>query len=326
MSSLAYEQARQLYAMAVAAHERLPDAELPLHTELLLALGDADARTGDLDNARLSFRKAADLAREIGSGTMLARAALGYGGRHQWARAGHDTQMIALLRDALERLGSADDQLRARLLTRLAGAMRSDPSKRDECDRLSQQAIDLARALDDQATLGYALAGRFWATWWPENPEERERLTEEIWAVADRTGDSERVSEANLMAFLVLFERGRVAEARRQMDRLADVLRRMRQPAHLWLEPVTRAELVLFTGDFDTAEDLVAGEFKSTYRVTPGKDDLSAATMHLFHLRREQGRLAEVEFGCTCRRGRVSVVPDAQSRLVLPTRAAWACG
>ena len=52
---------------------------------------------------------------------------------------------------------------------------------------------------------------------------------------------------------------------------------------------------MLFSGDFDTAEELVAGEFKSTYRVTPGRDDLSAATMHLFHLRREQGRLEEVE-------------------------------
>ena len=295
MSSLAYEQARQLYAMAIAAHDRAADADVTLRTELSLALGDADARTGDLDSARLSFRKAADLAREIGSGTMLARAALGYGGRHQWARAGHDTQLVALLRDALERLGSADDMLRARLMTRLAGAQRSDPSKRDECDKLSQQAIDLARAMDDQVTLGFALAGRFWATWWPENPEERERLTDEIQAVADRTGDSERLSEANLMRFLVLFERGSVAEARQQMDELADVVHRMRQPAHLWLVPVTRSELVLFLGDFETAEHLVAGEFKSNYRVTPGRDDLSAATMHLFHLRREQGRLEEVE-------------------------------
>ena len=81
---------------------KAPGADLPLRTELLLALGDADARTGDLDKARLNFLKAADLAREIGSGTMLARAALGYGGRHQWARAGHDTRLIPLLRAALE--------------------------------------------------------------------------------------------------------------------------------------------------------------------------------------------------------------------------------
>ena len=293
--ALAYEEASQQFSMALAAMDAGEDAEPHVRAELLLELGDADARTGDLDKARTSFLEAARLARELRSGTLLARAALGFGGRHQWARAGNDTVIVPLLRDALKLLGDADDRLRVRLLTRLAGALRSDPKMRSESARLSGEAVELARRIADPSSLGFALAGRFWATWWPENPEERERLAKEIISVADSVGDGERIAEAHLMRFLSLFELGQVGEARRQMDRLAQVIRETRQPAHLWLEPVNRAELALFEGDYALAESLIAVESRGGYRVTPGRDDLSAARMHRFLLRREQGRVAEEE-------------------------------
>ena len=145
--ALAYEEASQQFSMALAAMDAGDDAEPQVRAELLLELGDADARTGDLDKARTSFLEAARLARELGSGTLLARAALGFGGRHQWARAGNDTVIVPLLRDALELLGEADDRLRVRLLTRLAGALRSDRTMRNESARLSSEAVELARRI-----------------------------------------------------------------------------------------------------------------------------------------------------------------------------------
>ncbi len=293
--ALAYEEASQQFSMALAAMDAGEDVEPQARADILLELGDADARTGDLDKARTSFLDAARLARELGSGTVLARAAIGFGGRHQWARAGSDTILIPLLRGALELLGDDDDRLRVRLLTRLAGALRSDPTRRTDCARLSQEAVDLARHIADPASLSYALAGHFWATWWPENPEERDQLAHEIMAIADSVGDGERIAEAHLMRLLSLFELGRINEGRRQLDRLAEVVRQTRQPAHLWLEQVNRAELALFEGDFTLAERLIAEEMRGGYRVTPGRDDLSAARMHRLLLRREQGRVAEEE-------------------------------
>src|SRR3954451_10085113 len=293
--ALAYEEASQLYAMALAALAAGDTEDPRERTELLLALGDADARTGDLDRARGSFVEASRLAREIGSGELLARAALGYGGRHQMGRAGKKTLLVPLLRDAMTSLGAGDERLRVRVQTRLAGAMRSDPTQRDECDRLSAEAVALARDLDDADTLGFALAGRFWATWWPENPEERQRLLDEIEKIAAAIGDGEWISQAALLRFMFLFESGRIDEASGQVDRLIEVVRRTRQPAQLWLEPVSRAELALFRGDFELAEELIAEQFKTAYRVNPSKDDRSAAMMHRFLIRREQGRLAEIE-------------------------------
>ena len=83
------------------------------------------------------------------------RAALGYGGRFVWARAADDRTLVPLLEDALKHLGDEASPLRARLMARLAGALR------DELDggrraTLSAKAVAMARQPDDHATLAYA--------------------------------------------------------------------------------------------------------------------------------------------------------------------------
>ena len=116
--------------------------------------------------------EAAEIAKDLGASRELAEAALGVGGRMAWSRPGFETRLIPLLQDALVHLGGADDRLRVRLLTRLACAWRSSPEQRLDADALSRQAVELARSLDSDAeTLAYALAGRFWAIWWPDNPD-----------------------------------------------------------------------------------------------------------------------------------------------------------
>ena len=202
---------------------------------------------------------------------------------------------MRLLQDALEELGTGDDGLRVRLLTRLACAWRSDPKRRDDSAALSQEAIDIARRLGEPATLSYALAGRFWATWWPENPEERQQIEREMMVIAEAVGDGERIIEAHLMRFLSLTELGQMTEARQEAVTLSRAVEELRQPAQMWLEPVNRAEVALIEGDYGLAETLVSRELATGYRVTAGKDDVSAARMHRFLLRREQGRLAEEE-------------------------------
>ena len=72
--------------------------------ELLLCLGDAQARGGDTASWKETFAEAADVARKLDAPEQLARAALGYGGRFVWFRAGSDRRLIPLLEDALEAL------------------------------------------------------------------------------------------------------------------------------------------------------------------------------------------------------------------------------
>src|SRR5205814_2266980 len=89
-----------------------------LHREI----GDAQTRAGDEPTAKETFLRAASLARELRASEQLARAALGYGGRFVWARAGSDERLVPFLEDALAALGEVDSPLRVRLLARLAGA------------------------------------------------------------------------------------------------------------------------------------------------------------------------------------------------------------
>ena len=293
--SLAYEEAARLYSMALAVLDlgQVPDDQT--RTEALLALGDARARAGEIDDARTVFLEAAKIAKRTGTGQQLARAALGFGGSHPWARPGKETRLIPLLQDALVMLGGSDERLRVRLLGRLACAWRSSPERKNDSAALSQQAIEIARRLDDPARLSYALGCRFWATWWPENPDERQSIAHEMVAIAEALGDGERIADAHLVRFLSLCEAGRMAEARTEAATLSRVVEELRQPAELWLEPVTRAELALLAGDFDLAEELIAWEMSTGHRVTFARDDVSAARMQRFLLRREQGRIAEEE-------------------------------
>ena len=192
-------------------------------------------------------------------------------------------------------LGGDDDRLRARLLTRLACAWRSAPERRDDSAAMSRQAVELARASGDLATLSYALTGQFWATWWPENPEARIPVVREVAELAAVLGDGERIADAQLMGFLSAFERGDIVEAERKVDVVQRLIAELRQPSQLWLGMAPRTELALLCGDFDAAEASIDADWAFRGRVTPGRDNVSATTFHRFLLRREQGRLAAEE-------------------------------
>jgi hypothetical protein len=116
----AHEEAVRLYSRALSvATER--DR---LRVRLLIELGESATRAGDVRAARTANLEAADLAERLGLVEELARAAVGYGGRFVWLRAGTDPVLIPLLERALAALGEEDSVLRVRLLSRLAGALR----------------------------------------------------------------------------------------------------------------------------------------------------------------------------------------------------------
>jgi tetratricopeptide (TPR) repeat protein len=80
-AQLAFEEAARHYEIALT----LVDDERG-RCELLLAVGDAEARAGDTPASKDAFREAAELADRAGLPQHLARAAIGYGGRFGWAR------------------------------------------------------------------------------------------------------------------------------------------------------------------------------------------------------------------------------------------------
>ena len=290
---LAYEEAARLYRMAIAALETTLVPHNETHCDLLLALGDAEARAGNMPEGKDAFLAASEIARHCGMPEALAQAAVGYGGRIVWARAGHDLRLVALLRDALAGLPPSDSPLRVRLLARLAGALRDEPSPETRA-ALSAEAVEMARRLNDPGTLAYALDGRYAAILGPDNPEERLAIANEIVRLADAVDDRERAVQGRHYRLIALMELADLQSVDAEVTAMALLAEELRQPAQLWYVAATRANLALLTGRFDEAEDLIS-QALALGRHAMSRDATLSSRLQLFLLRREQDRLEEVE-------------------------------
>jgi hypothetical protein len=111
-------------------------------------------------------------------------------------------------------LGEDEPMLRARLLARLAGALRDEPSLEPRSS-LSRQAVAIARRLGDKETLVYALTSLFMATWGP-GVEELVAIAREVSRLAEETGSAEAALDAltlkGIVAWLTLADEAETAD------------------------------------------------------------------------------------------------------------------
>ena len=294
---LAFEEAARLYRMALEALALAPQAVESMRCDLLLALGDAQSRGGDLAAAKETFVQAAEVARHLDASEHLARAALGYGGRFVWFRAGNDRRLIPLLEDAIEAL-PVENPLRARLLARLAGALRDHPVPERRA-ALTRDAVALARTTGDRATLAYALEGTYAALSVPRDADAWLAMAKELGQLADEAGDDELAYMSHLHAWGALMVRGDLHAAEREFATATAVAQELRQPALQWSQAMAQANRALFAGRFDEAHRLIErvelGRVGNQV-VLGGEDETTfqyVARLQNWALRREHGRLEE---------------------------------
>jgi DNA-binding SARP family transcriptional activator/tetratricopeptide (TPR) repeat protein len=290
VSQLAYEEAVRHYETALSLA-----GDGVTRCELLLALGEARARAGDQRAGKEAMYEAAQLAERLGLAEHLGRAAVGYGGRIIWEVSRDDPRLIPLLERALEAQGDADSPLRVRLLARLAGGPLRDasfpPQRRA---RLSEEALDIARRLDDAATLAFALHGYILGHHSPDHTGSQLELATELIAVAGRAGDKERAFDGHEERLCALVELGEIDAAHGEIAAMERVAGELRQPSQAWLAVVYRALLALLAGSLDDAERLVAAA-RALGEDTQSWNAAVTYGLQLYVLRREQGRLGEVE-------------------------------
>jgi len=287
---LAYEEAARLYELALQALDSSQSVDLHARYELLLARGQALARGGSTREAKEAFVSAADLARTSRSFADFARAVLGYGGLFPWLRAGSDARLVPLLEEALDRLGDREPALRVRLLARLAGALRDEPSLEPRSS-LSLEAVEIARELGEPSVLGYALASHFTATMGPEI-EQLTPILDELGQVAAGAGDVERAVDATWLRRIVAFSLGDVVEVERAAAEHRAFAEELRQPSQLWYDAVMRSTWALFRGDLEVAER-TAEEALRLGEQAQSWDAGFSYRITLFFVRREQARLDE---------------------------------
>jgi DNA-binding SARP family transcriptional activator len=285
----AFEEAERLYGMALGVSS--DDAG---RLDVLLALGDAQARAGDPATSKATFREAAALAEALALPTRLGLAALGYGGRVVWDVQRGDEYLKPLLEKALLALGEDDDPLRVRLLSRLAaGPLRDAGYPAHVRHAMGEEALAMARRLDDPSTLAYALAASIAARHNPASTERQVSDSTELIEIATLAREPERAVEAYDHLANALLELGDMRGAHDALDAMEALAEKLRQPSQTFYVAEVRAQHALLEGRFDDAERLTQTAFEAGSRVLEWNARYTYG-IQLFFLRRHQGRLHEL--------------------------------
>ena len=297
LSQLGYEAAAEQFERALFASRLHGVPTDALVAELSLELGRARRMSGDLAGARAALEEAVIAARRDGDMVRLAQAALAFGGGGFWGWwvefAAVDPALIGYLEEALAGVDEADSVLRARLLGRLAVELYF-AGQADRRRALSEEALAMARRLDDPFAVAAALAARHVAVWVSGNVEERLAIAQELVDVADRAGGRELATIAHHFRMLDLLEAGDVVGADRDFETAQHLAGALRQHAFSVQLAWFRAMRALLAGNVEEAERL--GEEALAANLRANRSDARMAYGgHLILVRREQGRLEEAE-------------------------------
>jgi len=277
LADLAYEQAAELFERALHVLALLgPDPAR--RAALLLGLGTAQSRA-DRPAARATLAEAVAAARAIGADELLARAALG-AAPFALTPGTVDDARVALLVEALERIGPRDSALRVRLLGSLAIALYWSDTRARRAE-LAREALDVAHRVGDDATLAFALASAQLATAGPDTTEQSLRWLQQLFAITEQAGESAMTLAARSRHIDVLLELDDVAGANVAIETLERLATAARDRRALALVPLHRARRAALEGRFDDAHALVAevaamsGELPdSTIPITVGSQSM----------------------------------------------------
>jgi tetratricopeptide (TPR) repeat protein len=251
LEQLAYEDAATQFRRAIDALDLAPDDDR--RAELLLDLGDAQLRAGDMPAARATFDEAADAARRRSRPDELARAALGFGaGLEGFEIRMTDHRQIGLLEEALTALGPQDSSLRSWALARLSVALSYQEST-ERRHALAAEAVEMARRVDDGRALAYALSAHCDAIAGPADSEQRAVEASEIVSIARERGDRPMELLGRRLLVLAHLEMGDLPAAIEQMDAFARTAEAIRQPLYGWYVALWKGMRAVLQGRLEDA-------------------------------------------------------------------------
>jgi DNA-binding winged helix-turn-helix (wHTH) protein/tetratricopeptide (TPR) repeat protein len=274
-----HEDAARLYERALEALD-LATSDPIRRVEVMLALGNARFRAGDLARSKQIFEQSARLARALGDGDKFADAALGYALEDE--RSAADQRRIAILEEGLAAISGGSEARRALLTGRLAVAQyfAVEAAARET---LGRNAVAAARRAGDPAALAFALRCLHFVLLSPSTAEERSAVSHELVTLARRLDDREGLLRALACRIADGLELGRIAEADADVAAHASIAADLGQPAHQWSARAFRAGRALAGGRVSDAAALLAAH------TAP-----AGALPLLFQLRRAERRLGEI--------------------------------
>jgi DNA-binding CsgD family transcriptional regulator/tetratricopeptide (TPR) repeat protein len=293
MAQLDWEAAASRYQHALAALSQLATGDAVRRCDLLLALGEAQNRSGsgagDVPAARTSFLLAFELARELGDGERMAQAAVGNAGFNIVAAFGGPRQ-LELLTEALKVLDPADSPLRVRVLARLAADLwYRSPDHLEQSRALAEEAVAVAQRLGDPTLIAYSLYARHSSGYRPSNLSERQADTARLAIVAEQTGDPIAAAWGYIMQVPDCIEAGDMFGAEQAMRWLRHLDERVHIPYIAQRAAMRRAMLDMLTGRYTDAAPQVERARALWQSLAPRQHACQS-----FLLLRDLGRLDEL--------------------------------
>ncbi len=224
-----------------------------------LAVSEADLllKAGDGRAARELLESAWTRASAHGGGELMGSVALGLdrcGARFAMPR----ERQVGALEAARTALGEARGPVAARVTAALARQLQhSVPADRPRAAPLAEEAVALARDLDDVGTLANCLLAQHDTLWTPGTAVRRVEIAREITALTRTTGDREALAQALLLTANAQLESGSPG-FRATFEGYRDVTRSLRQPRHDYLLRTRDAALALLDGEIDLGDRLSA--------------------------------------------------------------------
>lgn len=288
----AYAEAIRFYHLALQAVEHQEPVDEAQRCTLLLALGEAQRKAGEYLAGQETLLRAADSARALEATESFVRAALEFNIMTFYVGP-PATPAVRLLEEALQGLGAEDSLLRAKTLGGLARALRLTGDQQQALV-YAQQAVAMARRFADPELLAANLHVMTDALQEPEHAQQRLAYASEMLQFAKAANAQEHLCNAHSWRVYCLLELGDMPATDAEIDAYARVAEELQQPFLLSLLIGFRAVRALMQGRFADSERLAQEALALGQRLqTENADGIFG--LQMFTLRREQGRLKELE-------------------------------
>jgi class 3 adenylate cyclase/tetratricopeptide (TPR) repeat protein len=291
LAQLAPDEAVRWFTTAIDLIAQHASLDAGQRCSLLVGLGNAQRQVG-IPAYRQTLLDCAALAQEIGDPTALVSAALANNRGMMSSLGTADEDRIAVLRAALEAVGSGDSPERAKLLSILATELAFVPpfSARVE---LADEAVAIARRLGDVATLAEVLTRPYLALLLPETAMRRWSEVNEARTLAAQIDDPFLRFWTAIWCSTSALEFGTIADVDFLLEEAAAIAEEVQQPMLEWVLTYNRAMRACVAGDTDESERLATLALEiATESGQP--DGFSFYGTQLMAIRRFQGRSEEV--------------------------------
>lgn len=285
----AYEEAAEHYHRALKVLESSFPQDDDRRFQLLLALGEAQKRSGAMAESKETLLRAVTTARALNQPERMARAALAMEPPVSVSTGTEDLVQIRALEESLAALPEQDSGLRARLLAHLSLALYYQTDLRMQ---LSLAALDMARRVGDPVALFTSLYSRHQALNPAEDLPGRFEISTEMLRLAELVRNPELILRARYRRCIDWMELGRIEEFEKEALAAAKLGEELRQPAYQWLPKILMAGLAGLRARLEDAERLVREAAVLGQRAQDPLSQLFVTSLMSF-IRNEQGRAEE---------------------------------